>query len=786
MLYRYELYDAHTITLSSAAAVDYRETFVNDDPVTSVLGADFQGPLSNLTLQGAPSVRNGLVFTTATANVGPNSIPVTILMAFKEDPEPVKIPVGNVGDNFVIVQPDIARSVNPSNPEVFTLTQPSQFTYEAAGDNGFISMDNLMASKTGQIQQALSSSQGIIVRQSGQPDKLIEPDAVGGRWSPLSWFTVLEGTSTSSPPIVTGNTVFVAGNSKLPDILGGTLPTAAADRGVMFAMDADVQPLPPDAYPNSVRPWMYQVPVITFSGSTVVPSEAIRWPQTSGVKSFEDWKSRYLQTALRVGDTTFGLAAGDGALFTWGPSTVYGFNRGDLMVADESRLIRLDASGNPLWSADLSSGSGSSAQNTNSSTVHGLVRPVRAYRLGEDQVVVADPAANRIIRMNYAGKEIRSISSFQVDSTYKPDGYVAGSPTMLNAPSDIATYSTYVAAPQNFLSGPSALEYWVYYLVADLGNKRLLEIVDRYQADPTTREILNPVVDGTGNKQLGVLTWYSPANYTGKQFRYNSVARVFNPATSKFIYAGGIGNATPTSADLGLSSAATTSTREANGGNGGVVLFDGSNTVAINSFRMPAINANVYYNDTTQTFNSPLQVTRMKSIGNVTSVTMRYVTYLDDPDPNKRYRLAVMFTDSSGVFEVYQPDQDPTLPPDPSHEWKVRWMLPREMYKSMRRDSSNIATGENPRDLYATFARRLDSGEVIVVNGYLGKTRAANPFTGEVMLVDGDFDVSATNTLPGFDFAKQNFGFSSLSIRLQLSQLSGIRNINAPVFADLK
>ena len=129
MLYRYELYDAHTITLSSAAAVDYRETFVNDDPVTSVLGADFQGPLSNLTLQGAPSVRNGLVFTTATANVGPNSIPVTILMAFKEDPEPVKIPVGNVGDNFVIVQPDIARSVNPSNPEVFTLTQPSQFAH---------------------------------------------------------------------------------------------------------------------------------------------------------------------------------------------------------------------------------------------------------------------------------------------------------------------------------------------------------------------------------------------------------------------------------------------------------------------------------------------------------------------------------------------------------------------------------------------------------------------------------------------------------------------------------
>ena len=88
LLYRYELYDQHTISMSSASPVNYRETFINEDPVTTLVPF-FAGPLTNLTMQGAPSVHNGLVFATATATVGTFSLPVTILMAFKADPEPV-------------------------------------------------------------------------------------------------------------------------------------------------------------------------------------------------------------------------------------------------------------------------------------------------------------------------------------------------------------------------------------------------------------------------------------------------------------------------------------------------------------------------------------------------------------------------------------------------------------------------------------------------------------------------------------------------------------------------
>lgn len=774
LLYRYELYDQHIISLNLTDPVTYRETFINEDGLNTLVPV-FAGPITGLTMQGSPSVHNGMVFATATGQEGVLGLPVTVLMAFKEDQESVSIPVGNINDTFVLVQPDIARSVNSTQPEIYTIMQPSQFTYEQQADSGYIRMDTMMASRTGQIQQALSASQPVIIRRSGQPDQLIEPDAVGGTWSPLLWYSILAGSSNQSPPVVTGNTVFVSGNSKLPDILAGVAPGSATDRGVLFAMDADVEPLPPNAYPNSVRNWMNQVPLLTLSGSDIKPNEAIRWPQAKGVTSFADWQVRYYQTALKPGDTSYGIAAGDGALFTWGPSTLYGFRRGELLVADEGRLIRLDASGNPLWSADTSSGSGSSAIGTNTATKKGLIRPVRAYRIGEDQMVVADPSANRVVRMDQTGRELRSLSSFKLDASYRPEGFVTGSSLKLNGPLDVSSYTAYIPAAKNKLSNPNPLEYWIYYLVADSGNNRLLEIVDRYVADENTYEVYDPVLDANQDRQLGILTWVSPSDYSAKKFHYNNVGRVYNPSTGLFTYAGAMGNATPTRADLGLETPTSSSQREATAGNGGIILFDGAQTEVISQVTVPAISANVLWDDRpgVQAFSSPTQPQKIKPLGAITSMTMRYVTATEG------LRLAVMFTDSTGVYEIYQPSVGVGQP------WVVRWMLPQNIYKYIRR-SGNIPTDANPRGLYATYARRLDSGEVLLTNGYLGKTRGKAPFTGEVLLLDGDFDFTGNNLLPGFSLQKWNFGFSSLSIKLQLSDLDGVRNITAPVFADLR
>jgi hypothetical protein len=191
---------------------------------------------------------------------------------------------------------------------------------------------------------------------------------------------------------------------------------------------------------------------------------------------------------------------------------------------------------------------------------------------------------------------------------------------------------------------------------------------------------------------------------------------------------------------------------------------------------VPAQAAGAHY--VTNNFTSTAVLERKRPLLGVRSVTMRYIA-LDDAGTVTR--LAIMFTDSTGVYEIYQPTVGATQP------WVVRWMLPNKSYSVMRRADDGVTpptlSPSNPRDLRAMFARRLDSGEVLVVNGYLGRTRGNTPFTGEVLLLNGDFD--SNPAVPGFDFNKRNLGFSQSSIRLQLDQLENVRGLEVPVFADL-
>src|SRR4029079_1206374 len=125
-----------------------------------------------------------------------------------------------------------------------------------------------------------------------------------------------------------------------------------------------------------------------------------------------------------------------------------------------------------------------------------------------------------------------------------------------------------------YLSNPNPREYWIYYTVADSGNRRIVELVDRYVVDPTTNVVQGAVVDGTGAPQLGVLTWHSPSTMSGKNFRYNNISTLYE-SVSSVQYVAGMGNATPTSSGLGIAGGSSTS-KEAITGNGGIIIFSGS------------------------------------------------------------------------------------------------------------------------------------------------------------------------------------------------------------------
>src|SRR5205085_908261 len=89
----------------------------------------------------------------------------------------------------------------------------------------------------------------------------------------------------------------------------------------------------------------------------------------------------------------------------------------------------------------------------------------------------------------------------------------------------------------------------------------------------------------------------------------------------------------------------------------------------------------------------------------------------------------------------------------------------------------------NALDLRASYARRLDSGDVLIVNGYAGTIRGDEvapdnfqnrvAFNGEVLQISGLIDGGAVNPAnpnvnPGFSFSKTNLGFGTLSIQFEL------------------
>ncbi|MCB8933625.1 MAG: hypothetical protein H6534_09300 [Chthonomonadaceae bacterium] len=789
--YRYDMYREHSIRLNQAQPQMYSETLFDTDDLTTLpgIGALLGGPIQQLHFDGGPIVRDGVVYVVGGGHKGTGfvQVPLSIILAFKADPAAVEIRTGDLAPGFSIVQPDIARSTNQAMPEVFNTLQPNQFVYERqrGASSGTIRIDNLMATTRGPMLNALSTSQPIIIRRSGQPDVLIEPDRNGSTWSPLSWYIVLHGLRNHSPSFVSGNTLFVTGSSSLPSIV--TTGSPFPERGIIMGMDAQITPNDPFLFSNSARPWLHQLYQLRNSGG-LQPNPDIRWPQAAGVDSFETWRVRLLQTLLGNSTDSEGVIGGDGTLVAWSDDGLFGFSRQDFLVCDEGRLLKVDPSGNPLWTSDTTLNSGIALDVNAAGNARPLVRPTKAYPVGQNGTLIVDTGANRVVRIDSAGREVRSIEALSLDPTYRPEGFQANESELLRQPRDVLTYTTYESSPP--LSNSRPLEYWVHYLIADSGNNRLVELIDRYDVDPATRRIRGVILDANNNRALGVLWWHSPANVSGKQFAYNGLARVFNQATGRYVYAASIGGSLPTRVDSGLDAPSTDPrfVRENSTGNGGVVLFDGTGTVVVNEIVVPEVGPNVYWNEgASLSFNSPPVPMHAKKLTNVNSVTMRYVNSGAGPE------IAMMITDSTGVYEVVErADPRPPLTQDPSGKaWVVRWMLPREAYRVIRRFNApvgqpwlGVPTASNPRDFRPAYARRLDSGQVLVVNSWGGLTRGGGSYQGEVLEIEGGVDASETNSVLGFGFTKVNLGFYSSSIRAELPPVQGARGLVIPVFAD--
>ena len=812
---RYELYDNHTEVLNQANDVsvpavlsDYDTVFQNLNPgLYNILG---NPSLSNFEFRGGASIRNGQVFVTAVAKKatyvpGLSYVPATILMAFNAEPQVPNLLVGTLSDGFEILQADFARSSVQSQPENQSVLAGGSYTYDST--TGILSFPNLMNVSRGQIQNCLSLSQPIIVREPGKSDRLVYPDGIGGAvWNPLQWFHVIDGAYPSGgTPVVTGNSVFVSLDSYLPSVLGGTFGAGSVPvtNGVLYAVNAQIPASSLHPLSKSGQSWINQLWTID-SNTPFTADPNITWPQLSASTSFSDFQVKVRQTILQSSSPysssgaststySYGVIAGDNAVASWGDTGLYTFAKANFLICDEGRIVEMDPSGNPIWSTNSSASAGPSAINS-AAVIKPLIRPVRAYQLTNNSILFADPGANRVATVNTNGIEQRSISSFHLDPSVIPSGYASGESLSLSGPRDVLYYTTYtgMSAAAGLVSlgdGETAnsTEYWQHYLIADTGNKRLIEVIDRFYYDPISGLIGQPVTVGTV-PQVGVLLWHSPTTASGKNYAYSSISRVKVPdaTTGHYVYVCGIGGTLPTRVSNGLDVATPNSQVDARDGSGGIVIYDPTNqsgVVTINSMSLKDISGLSFWDPNTLTFDNLAQTGTTAGalaykrrqggtyqFSNLNSVTAKTVS-VGTANP----QIAIMVCDGTGVYELMYDPATPT-----ATTLGVNWMMPNEVYRNIQQGTNGSGqaypTPSNAQDLRALFARRLDSGEVLIVNGYYGLLQdGVTPFTGEVMQVNGITD-----------FTKANLGFNSGSITLDLRTAgsTAFRGLLMPVFAD--
>lgn len=809
VVYRWILHPQLTnnVTYSTGSELfNYDAAIVDYDPLVDILNIGaariLDRQMSEPQFNSAPVVRGDTVFVNASwqKNIFGFKVPTTSMLAFNAHPGPAEFFVSNPPSTFVVAQADPDRTDNMASAYRLSALQPGLFDVNKNASTGVtrITLENMASTRRGQIQDCIAVNLPIIIRAGGSSDIKIEPEAVtgtsgtlvpgnaGGRWNPMRWYTCQNAFGTQSSPIVTGNVLYMSGNSLLPNFINGAgFDSLRNPWGFMYAFD-------PNLSNESLlsiqanRTWMngnfgprtwYKV-FKSVTGTpgvmdSIRPAPELRWPSFYGITTFADFQVRINQATTHYGAPILGSIAGENQFVIWDVDDVHSFSQADFLFADEGRIGRIDAAGNPLWITEASLKKGENARGNEGETVK-FSRPWRVYPSGTSAYWVVDSGQDRIIRVDQGGRELRSITEMRIDPLYRPAGLPTNAVKSLRMPRDIHVYSNVVLAANNRFSNPQPAELWRHYVIADQGNYRIIELIDRYAYDTTTGQVGNLVTyndNGTTQPALGVAFGHSAPELSGKQFAYNSINRLVSPDGVNAVYAYGFGNIEPARATFGLNNA-TGSVSDVPSGYGGFVVWDqaAGKEAVVTAFTTPPTAADVFYNRVSNGWDKEWTAINTHKIAGLKSVTMRY---------DSLGRLRAMITTSEGVFEL--------IGDSTSSTWSCIWALPNDAFLAMKRTGTAISP-ENATGFAPTFARRLDNGDVLMVNGWSGSKLSGQPYNGSILVIAGHTNQDTTGSFDpadgGFDWNIRNLGFNTSMVKLEIPPAPGMRAIARPVFAD--
>jgi hypothetical protein len=766
--------------------------------------AEPQRQWMNFTFKGAPLYYDGAVYAFAEgqARVGPFGFPYTVIVALDAEPEQFVIdlgaPIDATGD-VRISQRDYGRSgPNPITNIVSTLTySPNSpnpdikvdFTTGQIRITGFAQADG--GGQIRLLENVLSLTQPVQVSIGNTFNTLVDPDSIAGNWNNLRWYAVLLGQQLKANPVVVGDTMYLPCEITVPtdsglQTFGGILGIATdpyrlqpdlAQRKDQAGTIPRVDPNNPLKYQSIIR-WPFIDDLITDLEENPDPGAFLR-------ELF-----RRFAEGFQTGTGLSPIAVGEGLLVISSSQGLHAYSRQSTIIADESRLLEVDTAGRVVWSTENTQLDFYTGSIVASKARYPITPNARVYRYGENELLIVEPERNRVAIIDRAGAEIRTITQFIPDrvplrdtngnitqivnlrneSVAPNSNYIAGAPTNLRNPTDVTVWTEFVPADRNPYTNPQPLEYWIHYTITDAGNARVVDIVDRYQADPQTYTVGAPVQHPDLGPMLGVLYWMTPSQRLERNYRYVSAQRFeyWDGSTTRIGFATLVQNTAASAFEAtGMGDPLDPRTPEAGMITLQLIVNGRDQTIYIRRMTLPD--------------------------GRVVPILAPVAI-----DTNKRSArgqgdagLYLLVTTSTGVYELQVPltgTVGDTLP--------VTWMLTNEAYTNAvrRRIGGNDLADDGNGNLLRPIlfkprqARYLPNGNVLIVNGYNGTTlvRSGNSvvereFPGEV------FELDANDYNPQDYPRSDDLGFSNASIvwsTLDRPELSGSSQLRKPSSAD--
>ncbi len=724
----------------------------------------------NFSFTESPVYANGVVYALGKGMVriaGFITIPYLIVLAFDADPEYFLIDLGfPVSESPIsITQRDYARSgPNRAASVPNLLNSQTSLTYSPQQPDPLINVDYL----SGQIRlsgfkqapsggsldllSAPSISQPVVVSVGAYTD-IIDPDRdpasptrklYTGRWNNLLWYAVLLGQEAQGSPVIAGDILYMPVKVGLP-------PNFGERRIVSGILGLTTEPhrYQPDIAARGAQAGTIPFPNLGYGS-------VIRWPFVDDLVNdvditrnpfafLREFFTRFAQSLPFEGDIS-PIAAGEGLLLISTGEGIHVYNRQKTLIADEGRLLEVDLASQVVWGSENTQLEFATGVFVPSFAKYPLTPNARVYRYGENQLLIVEPERNRLAILDRAGEEVRTFTGFLPDQVPIRDAegrvtdvinlrdplyeqqqgllgsnYVSGMPALLRNPTDVTVWTEFVPKVRNpfAITSNTGWEYWIHYTIADAGNNRVVDIVDRFVVDPTTFAVGEPVRHPQLNLPMtGVLYWMTPTVKEGQGYRYVGAQRFeyWDGRQTRIGFATLVQNVVV----RGDNAAIEPSTPEA----GMIILQVAVNvggrvvdqTLYIRQMRLP--------DGTVVPILAPVAIdTAKRSLA----------------DSNRR-GLFLLVTTSTGIYELEVP-----LTGAIGDTLSVTWMFTNEAYslgvrrrlKGLRLQTVDGDPNSPPRQpilFKPRQARYLFNGNVLIVNGYGGSTFVVNNQGGEELI----------------------------------------------------